>query len=89
MTIQELNRKDVIQEKTGENLGRIDDISFDTATAQIQSVILRGRSRLFGLLGKDDDLEIPWKDIRTIGVDVVMVETQPVMHASRSKGVFC
>ena len=47
MTLHELNEKDVIQIKSGENLGRIDDMIFDENTAQIQSVVLRGRGRFF------------------------------------------
>ena len=74
MTLHELGRKDVIRAKTGENLGRADDISFDAKTAQIQSIILRGRCRLFGLLGRDEDLEIPWQSILSVGADVIMVE---------------
>lgn len=74
MTLRELSRKDVIQAKTGENLGRVDDIGFDSATAQIKSVILHGRCHCFGLLGRDEDLEIPWGSIRSVGADVIMVD---------------
>ena len=74
MTLHDLSRKDVIRTKTGENLGRVDDIDFDAKTAQIQSIILRGRCRLFGLLGRDEDLEIPWQSILSVGADVIMVE---------------
>ena len=33
MTLHELSEKDVIQIKTGENLGRIDDVIFDEGAA--------------------------------------------------------
>ena len=59
MTLHDLSEKDVIQIKTGENLGRIDDVIFDEGTARLQSVVLRGRSHLFGLMGYDEDLIIP------------------------------
>ncbi len=74
LDLQQLHAKDVIQLKTGENLGRIDDVLFDEATAHIESVVLRGRRHLFGLLGRDEDLVIPWARLKTIGADVVMVE---------------
>ena len=70
MTLCELHAKDVIQLKTGENLGRVDDLVFSEKTAGIEKLILHGRPRLFGLLGRDADLEIAW-------ADVVMVETAP------------
>ena len=59
MTLRDLSAKDVIQLKTGENLGRIDDVVFDEHGGQLQSVILRGRAHCFGLLGCDDDLILP------------------------------
>ena len=72
MTLRDLSEKDVIQLKTGENLGRIDDLAFEDG--QITQVVLRGRARMFGLLGRDDDLLIPWAAVKTIGTDVIMVD---------------
>lgn len=74
MTIRELSEKDVIQIKTGENLGRVDDVVFDPETAQLQSAILHGRKHLFGLFGYDEDLVLPWESLKNIGVDVIMVD---------------
>ena len=70
MTLRDLSEKDVIQLKTGENLGRIDDLAFEDG--QITQVVLHGRARMFGLLGRDDDLFIPWAAVKTIGTDVIM-----------------
>lgn len=74
MTLYELSRKDVIQTGTGENLGRVDDLVLEEDGARVSRVILRGRPRWFGLFGREEDLEIDWKDIRSIGADVIMVE---------------
>lgn len=78
MTLHDLSEKDVIQIKTGENLGRIDDVIFDEGTARLQSVVLRGRSHLFGLMGYDEDLIIPWEALKNIGADVIMVDAEPL-----------
>ena len=64
--------------KTGENLGRIDDVVFDEHGARLQSVILRGRAHCFGLLGSDEDLILPWESVKTIGTDVIMVDAEPL-----------
>lgn len=77
MTLRDLARKDVIQLSNGENLGRIDDIEFDEKTAQLTAVVLHGRSRCFGLMGSDEDLVLPWKNVKTIGTDAIMVEPDP------------
>lgn len=83
MTLRDLSSKDVIQLKTGENLGRIDDVVFDEHGARLQSVILRGRAHCFGLLGIDEDLILPWESVKTIGTDVVMVDAEPLPGARR------
>lgn len=83
MTLRDLSSKDVIQLKTGENLGRIDDVVFDEHGARLQSVILRGRAHCFGLLGSDEDLILPWESVKTIGTDVVMVDAEPLPGAHR------
>ena len=75
MTIRELCEKEVVQLERGICLGRADDLVFDPATAQLQSLILLGRPRLFGLLGRDESLTIPWQEIEIIGEDAVLVHT--------------
>lgn len=85
MTLRDLSEKDVIQVKSGENLGRIDDLLFDERSAKLQSVVLRGRSHLFGLLGYEEDLIIPWEAIQNIGADVIMVDAEPLPVQHRTK----
>ena len=75
VTIRELCEKEVVQLEQGVCLGRADDLEFDPATAQLQSLILLGRPRLFGLLGRDESLTIPWREIETIGMDAILVHT--------------
>ena len=72
MTIRELCEKEVVQLEQGVCLGRADDLAFDPATAQLQSLILLGRPRL---LGRDESLTILWQEIETIGADAILVHT--------------
>ena len=76
MTLYELCEKDVVNINTGQNLGRVDDISFEPEAALITHVILYGRLKLFGILGREEDTYIPWKDIEKIGSDVLLVKTE-------------
>ena len=69
MTFRELCSKEVVQLKDGACLGRVDDVELDADTARIGSLLLLGRPRLFGLLGRDETLTIPWADIERIGLD--------------------
>ena len=86
MTIRELCEKEVVQLEQGVCLGRADDLAFDPATARLQSLILLGRPRLFGLLGRDETLVIPWTDIETLGVDAILVRTELPEPEAKKQG---
>ena len=88
VTIRELCEKEVVQLEQGVCLGRADDLELDPATAQLQSLILLGRPRLFGLLGRDESLTIPWREIETIGTDAVLVHTQLPSAAPSKPGLW-
>lgn len=76
MTFRELCAKEVVQLSNGACLGKADDLELDPQTAQVQSLLLLGRPRLFGLLGRDETLTIPWAEIEKIGVDAILVRTE-------------
>ena len=75
MTFRELCSKEVVQLKDGACLGRVDDVELDADTARIGSLLLLGRPRLFGLLGRDETLTIPWADIERSRLDAILVRT--------------
>ena len=85
MTIRELCEKEVVQLEQGVCLGRADDLAFDPATARLQSLILLGRPRL---LGREENLTIPWQEIETIGTDAVLVHTQLPSAAPSKPGLW-
>lgn len=69
----DLRNKEVINVKDGGRIGFVSDIEVDTRTAQLTAVVVYGRLRLFGLLGREPDIVIPWKDISLIGNDTMLV----------------
>ena len=73
MKFRELCTKEIVQLSNGACLGRADDLELDPATAQVKSLLLLGQPHLFGLLGRDETLVIPWTDIETLGVDAILV----------------
>lgn len=70
----ELRQKEVINVRDGGRLGFVCDVGIDTHTAQVTALVVYGRSRLFGLLGREPDTVIPWRDIEMIGGDIVLVK---------------
>ena len=85
MTVYELCERDVVNVTTGQNLGKVDDISFEPETASITGVILYGRLKLFGLLGREEDRYIPWDRVRRVGEDIILVEQEPQPRALRRR----
>ena len=69
----DMRSKEVINVKDGSRLGCVCDIEIDTATAKIYALVIYGRLRLFGLLGREDDIVIRWDDIEVIGDDTILV----------------
>lgn len=84
MTFRELCAKEVVQVQEGVCLGKVDDLVLDENSAQIESLLLFGRPRLFGLLGREETLTIQWQEIEKIGADALLVTTQlPPAEASK------
>ena len=73
MRMEELRRKDVINLYNGGYLGKIADADFNPDNASLQGLVIYGRLRWFGLLGREDDLLIRWEDIEVIGDDSILV----------------
>lgn len=92
MTLLELCKKEVVQLGSGVLLGQADDLIFDEQNAHIKGILLRGRPKLFGLLGRDEDIVIAWEEIHTIGQDVILVNaalpTMPTKTQSKLQMIF-
>lgn len=69
----DLSQKEVINLNDGVCLGRICDVEIDEASGRVISVVLPGKSRAMGLLGRNAELIIPWELISRIGNDVILV----------------
>ncbi len=54
-------------------MGFVGDVEIDTENAKLTTIIIYGRSRLFGLLGRTDDIMIPWENIDVIGDETILV----------------
>ena len=88
MTIRELCEKEVVQLEQGVCLGIWPLIPPPPVCTRLQSLILLGRPRLFGLLGREENLTIPWQEIETIGTDAVLVHTQLPSAAPSKPGLW-
>ena len=65
--ITDMHDKEVINVCDGSRIGCVDEVEVDTCTAQITAIVICGRNKLFGLLGREEDIVIHWKDIEVVG----------------------
>ena len=72
--LSELRCREVINICDGCRVGYVNDAEMDTVGGDVSALIVPGRPRLLGLLGREDDYVIPWKCIRRIGGDIILVE---------------
>lgn len=81
--IIDMRHKEVINVKDGTRLGTVCDVEIDTVNAKVISIVIYGRLRCFGLLGREDDIVIKWQDIQVIGDDTILVNYNTVCRTKR------
>ncbi len=86
MRISEFQAKDVINISDGKKLGNIGDIEIDVRTGAIQSIVLYGSGKYFGIFGKDEEVVIPWNQILKIGEDVILVRSKQAEAPKQIEG---
>ncbi len=73
--IDELKNKQIVCVKDGYVLGFVSDVELDTENGNLTSLIIFGRLKFFGLLGREEDIVIPWSEIMVIGPETILVST--------------
>lgn len=82
ITLEEIRRKAVVNMLDGACFGYADDLVADTETKQVLALLIKGRLKLFGILGREDDVLIPWEKIDTIGKDTILVRAENVTESA-------
>lgn len=85
--IDELKDKEVISVGDGARVGYVCDVELNSETAKLTALVVYGRQKLFGLLGREDDFVINWEDISVIGDDTILVNFEPVYRKRKKSGV--
>ncbi len=71
--ITDMHSKEVINVCDGRRIGCVDDVEVDTCTAELVAIVVHGRLKCFGLLGREEDVVIGWREIEVIGDETVLV----------------
>lgn len=72
--IADLQYKEVIDIADGTRYGFVGDIELDPDRGAIESVVVKGRPRLLGLLGREPDAVFPWSAVKRFGEDIILVD---------------
>lgn len=86
-TFSELRDREVISTSSGTRIGYIDDMEIDTESGKIKSLIICGRPRMMGLLGRDEDIVIPCSDIEKIDTVLVSAKDDELYKSTKNRGV--
>ena len=77
MRITDLRCKEVINVCDGLRLGFVSDVEISIPDGQVVALVVPGPCRILGVLGRKDDFVIPWRCIRRMGEDIILVELEP------------
>lgn len=81
--VSELRYKEIIDVGDGSRFGYVGDVELDLETGQVTQLIVPGRLRLFGLLGRTEDTRFPWAAVRRFGADTILVERNSFRQEKR------
>lgn len=70
----DFKHKEVINITDGRRLGFVQDVTADLDSGLITSIIVPGNSKLLNMFSGNNDIVIPWQNIKCIGDDVILVE---------------
>ena len=77
MRVTELSCKEVVCIRDGTRLGYVADVEVEVPEGQVCAIVVPGKCRFFGLLGRTEDFVIPWNAIRRVGDDIILVDCAP------------
>lgn len=73
--IAELQYKEVVDITDGTRYGFIGDLELDAERGTVENIVVAGKVRCFGLLGRQADTIFPWSAIKRIGTDIILVDS--------------
>lgn len=85
--ISDLSLREVIDLDSGRRLGRVRDALVDTGTGRVTALIVPGRLRCLGLLGREEEILLPWETLEKLGEDILLVRRDKRERQGLSDGV--
>ena len=70
----DFKHKEVININNAKRLGFVQDVTADLETGIITSIIVPGGTGIFSMFSTNNDIIIPWNNVKCIGDDIILVE---------------
>ena len=75
--VTDLQCKEVVCISDGSRLGFVSDVEVEVPDGCVVAIIVPCKCGVFGLLGNRNDFVIPWKCIKRVGDDIILVDIRP------------
>jgi len=76
--VTQLRYKEVIDISSGVRFGYVGDIEVDWREGKVCSLVVPGRLRWFGLLGREEDFVVPFEAVKRLGEDIILVDSSRI-----------
>ena len=70
----DFKHKEVVNITDGKRLGYVQDVCADLETGVITSIIVPGSNKIMSMFSSNNDIVIPWQNVKCIGDDLILVE---------------
>ena len=70
----DFKHKEVVNINNGKRLGYVQDVCADLETGRITSIIVPGTNKVLNIFAQNNEIVIPWENIKCIGDDLILVE---------------
>lgn len=85
--VADFKNKQVVSMETGTVLGFIGELEIDITTGTVANIVIFGKQKLYGVLGREEDIQIPWSNIEVIGEETVLVKGPIVFKNIKRKSL--
>ena len=70
----DFKHKEVVNIKDGKRFGDVQNVCADLETGVITSIIVPGSNKFMNIFSSNNDIVIPWQNVKCIGDDLILVE---------------
>jgi len=80
--LSDLRDRELIDIAEGSRFGCVGDVEVDWEQGKILSLVVPGRLRFFGLLGREEDIIVPVEAVKRFGEDLILVDSGRISRHS-------